>query len=269
MPLVNFLSHKDEFPVGDSMRNLSFMIGHVGFFMFNFLNCVFLLLISGFVFKRLWGNTLSKLGLMAALIQCSGSCTSSIHRYNIDDEFGFYAHTGVWFGILAYFPFNICMLHLLFNANKGEIGNISYITIGTFIWLAITVWCIVASEMYWDELNFAPFQYFVALSTIIQTTAYSSLLYSQSKGMVGFSAGGDFSVSSQSVTRLALVAIGLQLVAFAGAGSGIPVFIYPATGLTFTIMCITSVVFGEMDFMQDHPVIGGDSIPVNEGSSLL
>ena len=88
MPILNFLTHKDDYPEGNAFRNTAFMIGHCAFWLLNFLNCSYLILFEGFAFGRLQKNYLSKLSLLACFTQTI-SCLSSIHRYNINDSMGF------------------------------------------------------------------------------------------------------------------------------------------------------------------------------------
>ena len=64
--------------------------------------------------------------------------------------------------------------------------------------------------------------------------------------------------------KVFLLCITLNFLSLALARSGMPIFQYPATGLTFTVLSIMATFVGEMDFMPSthltYAVVGDESV---------
>ena len=187
------------------------------------------------------------------------SCVCSIHRSNTNDEFGFFGHVSTALGLLAYCPFNIAVLHLLLNRNidsclggdgSTAIGNyykIRYLHIGIAFSLLAAVGCFLIGYIDWEANNFNYFRKFIGISTVYQVLAMVVGLLNFCNRKINL----DSSILSRNATiKVFVVCIGLDLLALALAGSGMTIVQYPATGLTFTVLCIVMAFVGEMDFMQ-------------------
>jgi len=194
-----------------------------------------------------------KIQLFACAWQMT-SCLCSIHRYNINDEYGEWAFTSIWTGLIAYLFFNYVTLHLLLNRNhKGFIGfkkfGIGYKTIGMTFWIGLALACWYVGKAKWATQDFKFFRDFISLSTGFQVLSYMSLLWALSKGKIGLLEGSP--ISEAVAKRVLIAAIGLLALAIGCAFSGCPIFQYPATGMTFSVMVVVVSVLGEMDFMVD------------------
>eukprot|EP00532_Pseudo-nitzschia_australis_P011385 CAMPEP_0168234238 /NCGR_PEP_ID=MMETSP0140_2-20121125/18151_1 /TAXON_ID=44445 /ORGANISM="Pseudo-nitzschia australis, Strain 10249 10 AB" /LENGTH=268 /DNA_ID=CAMNT_0008167001 /DNA_START=23 /DNA_END=829 /DNA_ORIENTATION=+ len=240
-------------PLESNDRATLFLIAHVGFVFLNLINICALLLLQGYVFGRLQKNYLSKLALAACTTQMM-SCVCSIHRSNMNDEFGFFGHVSTALGLLAYCPLNIAVLYLLLNRNinayfgGSTIGcKIKYLHIGIAFSLLAAIGCFLIGYINWTVNDFTYFRKFIGISTAFQVLAMIISLRNFYKRKIDL----DPSILSRNtMIKVFVVCICLDLLALALAASGITVVQYPATGLTFTTWCIVMAFVGEMDFMQ-------------------
>lgn len=260
--------YEDETPPGTILRNAHFVIAHSGFFFFNFVNIWCILLFHGWVLRRLSHNFLMKVALLACIGQMM-SCLCSIHRYNTNDEFGYWAHVSVLTGLVGYSFFNYVILHVFLNANrKASIYGIGYKTLGIAFWIAMAIACWVIGSERWEEDNFKHFRSYISGSTAFQLLSYISVLRAVCKGTVSLKQ--DVEVSMDVVKRVLVAAIGLILFAIACAFSGCPIFQYPATGMTFSVMVVVVAVVGEMDFMDDdHEDVIPQKVSSDDEAKLL
>ena len=84
-PYVDFFARQDgpdAAPMGSATKNLSGFTGHFGFFMFNTINFLYLVLFEWYAFRRLPQNNLLRLTFCAVVMQLV-SCYSSITRFNV------------------------------------------------------------------------------------------------------------------------------------------------------------------------------------------
>lgn len=265
-PQLNFLTkwYQADAPDGSNIRMRVFMIAHCGFFMFNLINACSLVLIHHYVLGRMSKNPLAQLVLFACFFQML-SCMCSINRYNTNDEYGFFAHAGIATGLIAYTPLNFSHIYLLFNGNRdGAISlgpvRVGYVAIFKAIWVALAIRCWVFGENNWETLDFDPFRDYIRNSTIFQFLSIVSGSYALKKGRIGFPEGSPLTPTIAAKTFH--VAIGLTVFALVCAKSNMPIFQYPATGLTFTTTAITMVVAGEMTFIQGgSPAACADMTP--------
>lgn len=265
-PQLNFLTkwYEADAPYGSNLRMRVFMIAHCGFFMFNLINACSLVLIHHYALGRMSKNPLAQLVLFACCFQML-SCMCSINRYNTDDEFGFFAHAGIATGLIAYTPLNFSHIYLFFNGNgDGAISlgpvRVGYVAIFKAIWVALAIHCWVFGENNWETHDFDPFRNYIATSSVFQLVSIISGLYALKKGRIGFPEGSPLTPTIAAKTFH--VTIGLTVLALVFAKSGMPIFQYPATGLTFTTTTITMVVAGEMTFIQGvSPAAGADMTP--------
>ena len=241
MQIFNFFAHKDYYPYGTENRNILFMFSHFGFLFFNLLNVSYLVLFEGVIFGRLQKNYLSKLSFFAAFTQLI-SCLSSMHRYNNNDEFGFWGHFSTVVGLLAYTPFNIAFIYLCFNRNYPK-----FVGIGSAAWVVVEIYCFVHGYIKWEEEPFMYFRLFIGISTVWHVVAMIIGYRAHKRGEILID---ESIISHEDMNKVFGLCIFLEVVALMIAPTGLPILAYPATGMTFTAMTILMVFVGRMNFMQ-------------------
>jgi len=256
--ILNFLTHKSDYPEGNEFRNTAYMIGHCGFWLVNFLNCSFLILFEGFAFGRLQKNYLSKLSLIACFTQTL-SCLSSIYRYNINEELGVWGIFGTGAGLLAFTPFNITYLYLIFYNNKKFVGY------GIAVWLIVGAACFAITLMNWTEKDFTYFRWYTAASTMYHIVAMIIGLMAHKKGDINIDAS---IISHANMNKVFGVCIVLELSSLMLASQGYPILTYPGTGFTYTVMTVLMIFVGRMDFMQKGANTNSSGAASNETTPL-
>ena len=203
------------------------MIAHCGFFMFNVLNVSYILLFEGFAFGRLGQNSLLKIAFFGCLFQIC-SCLTSIYRYNINDEFGIYAHLGTVFGLIAFSLSNSAYLRVIFQDDSRP----GKIRVGTLVWALIAIGCLVITEKNWEEDDFKYFRVYIAASVLYQTVAL--ILGHRALAAATTNQANDTATTLTKVFKV-LIVLDTGCLVFTGL-AGRPIVSYPATGLTFTVM---------------------------------
>jgi hypothetical protein len=237
MPIVNFWV--DDKPLGTEGRNGTFLVGHFGFFMFNFLNVCYLTLFEGLIFQRFRKNPLLKLAFFACFVQIF-SCVTSIHRYNIDDEYGIYGRAGTLIGIVAFVLFNFPYLYLIFQSNTKAIR------FGMRFLVVAGIACCFVGEANWETKNFTYFRIFIGFSIFFHIVALMIGHRSLNDGSISIDAS---IASKEAMLRMFRVLIFLDVMSLTGGLLGKPILTYPLTGLTFSVMVIAITYVGRMDFM--------------------
>ena len=251
-PIIHFSAKGSDFTFGAEARDALYLVSHVCFIMINLFNSSAILLFQHFVFGRLRTNYLAQLALVACLSQIL-SCVASIYRYNMQDEYGSGAQVGLGFGIFSYTFKNIALMYLfLIHKCRGyfHIGSlkIGYITIGTIFFVAVGVAQFVYSCINWEHVHFGIFRIYIAVSTVYQVAGTANCAWSLHKEKINI----DQSIISRAaMTRLLVLCIVLTVFALGGGASGMPILVYPATGLTYTTLAIVLFFAGQMDFMQE------------------
>jgi uncharacterized membrane protein len=237
MPIVNFWV--DSQPEGAEGRNAAFLVSHCIFCMFNILNVCYLILFEELTFQRLRQNHLLKLGFCACFCQIFSCCTS-IHRYNIDDEYGVYGRAGTLISLVAFMFFNFTDLYLIFQRNTKAIR------FGMGFWVVAGIACCIAGEANWETKNFAYFRIFVAVSTLSHVVGLMLVHRSLKHGSISI----DESIASkETMLTMFKVLIFVDVMCMIGAAIGKPILSYPGTGLSFSVMVIAVSHVGRMDFM--------------------
>jgi len=245
-PLLRILTKasKEETPDG-IVRNVHFVLGHVGFFLFNFINSWTVILIFGFVLGRMYANRLVKYALLACLWQMT-SCMFSITRYSINDEYGKYAHWSNITGIIAYMFFNVVVCYIFIN---HKVNKKTYVRNGILIWVTLGLATFVVGDLlYWEKYDFKFIRLYFAASTIFQLVSYTKAFVAFRRKDIYLPS--DFPFPEKSVGRLLIICIFSTAIALFFAATGNPILQYPATGMTFSVMLVAVSMFGEMDFMR-------------------
>mmetsp|Transcript_6948 Transcript_6948/g.14769 ORF Transcript_6948/g.14769 Transcript_6948/m.14769 type:complete len:365 (-) Transcript_6948:540-1634(-) len=268
-PVVSFTTLGVDAKLGSRDRDILFLISYSFFFLFNLLNVCALLLLQGFVFRRLNNNYLSKLALVACFTQMI-SCMCSMHRYNQNDEFGAFAHLSTALGLIAYCPFNVSSLHLILNTRMNSCVNFGFgfnnlkikcLHTGIFFSMFQSLACFMVGYINWEQNNFEYFRKFITYSTAYQAVAMAVGLFHFCRKKINLDPS---IISRTAMIRVFLLCIALNLLSLTLARSGMPIFQYPATGLTFTILSIITTFVGEMDFMPSthltYALVGDESV---------
>jgi len=224
-------------------KNIHFAVAHFGFFLFNAINIVSILIFHGILLKSWSRNLLVRIGFFACLFQ-SLSCVCSILRYVQMDEYGYWAHWGNWMSLIAYSFFNITIWHVILNRRQTD----SLIWIGSIVWIGLAVLCGVVTYTFWETKDFLYIRVFFGLSTAHQLFAYASFWWEFRKGTIRLP--DYFPCSKDFVSGTMIVAMVLVVFSLICAKSSMILFQYPATGLTFTVMVVVVSMVGEIDFKQ-------------------
>jgi len=223
--LVDFLSK-------DADAYLSSLVGHCLFFLFNILNTIYIVTFEFFVFNR--KNKFSYFCLFSTVMQMC-SCITSITRYNIQDPYGFYGQLGVVTGVFALVSFYKIYTELCFYWGSKKCTTIVFW--GSNIFQAIIVALTFQS---WDgtDNGFNPFRmdvfianFYALLSLIIGTFAHKA-------GKIKFDPSF---ISAVKMNKIFISCLILQVLALALAGTSIKVLVFPATGLSFSILVIVTI----------------------------
>jgi len=240
-PIVHWLTTKDA-DEGSQDRNTSYLIGHLGFFLFNVLNVLYLICFEGVAFGRLKQNYLLKFSFVACFVQIF-SCVSSILRYNINEEYGIYGEMGSYLGLTAQTAMNFGYLYVLFNRNYRK-----YLVPAVVFWAVVALVTFLMTSSSWDTINFFYFRKFIALSAVNAFFSILLALVAHSKGDITIEAS---IASYDQMNKIFGVCLFMQFVCLFAAFRGHPVYQYPATGMTFTISVIINTYVGRMDFMNE------------------
>jgi len=224
-------------------KNIHYVVSHFGFFLFNAINVVSILIFHGILLKSWSRNLLVRIGFFACLFQ-SLSCLCSITRYAKMDEYGDWAHISNWVSLIAYSFYNITIWHVILNRRRTD----SLIWIGSIVWIGIAVLFGVVTDAFWETKDFTYIRGFFVLSTVHQVFAYASFWWELRKGTIRLP--DYFPCSKDFVSGTMIVSIGLAVIALILGASGWILFQYPATGMTFTVMVVVVSMVGEIDFKQ-------------------
>jgi len=224
-------------------KNIHYVVSHFGFFLFNAINVVSILIFHGILLKSWSRNLLVRIGFFACLFQ-SLSCLCSITRYAKMDEYGDWAHISNWVSLIAYSFYNITIWHVILNRRRTD----SLIWIGSIVWIGIAVLFGVVTDAFWETKDFTYIRGFFVLSTVHQVFAYASFWWELRKGTICLPEY--FPCSKDFVSGTMIVAMVLAVIALILGASGWILFQYPATGMTFTVMVVVVSMVGEIDFKQ-------------------
>lgn len=237
---VNFGERDGYLDVNTVDRNALFLISHFGFVVFNVINVGVLVLLEGYAARRFWTNHVAQISLAAHLMQLV-SCVTSLHRFNTNDEFGYWGGAGVVTGVAGVFIMNIVYLHLLFFNNTKKIKW------GIVFWAAVSVLVLLLSYRYWSTENFKYFRIFLAVSII----SYNIPMWMARKALMNgaFTLEENF-LSVDVMVRVWDVLMALDSLWVVAVATSLPILIYPITGMVYTLCMINAVCMGRMSFMQ-------------------
>ena len=238
----NFIETSKNMPLTSSERNISFLVGHFGFFIFNVINVVVLVAFEGYAFDYLRKNRAAQFMLAACTIQLL-SCATSLHRYNLNDEFGVWAKAGMITGTIAITLMTWSYLHLICRDN---VRNTVFWMCGTSV---IAAAVIGMSYWHWEEKNFFYFRLYLFVSVV----SYGFIMlfagqFQLRKGNIEMTRD----ISNTTMKRVWWVLIGLDFLHPAISLADMPAFTYPLTGMVYMISMVNSVCVGRMSFVKEN-----------------
>jgi len=220
----------------------AYMIGHAGFLMFNILNSAYLLIFEFFAFGRI--NRVSGVCLSSTLLQC-GSCITSVIRYNIGEPHSYWGLAGATFGIWATMGYYTNYSYLAFHG--GDAQKASNIGLGFSIVAGAVI--TYTTVQIWD-FTAKGFSAFVPYAGISNLYALISLIIGSRAHKAGKLQCDPSFVSPDTMANVFTALIFLQITALAGGATGLPIFSFPGTGLTFTVMTITSIFIPKLESVK-------------------
>ena len=255
MVLVDFLGPND-LPDNSHERAMNQLVCHMVLITNAGVNFVYLFLIAGIANRSLQKNWLQKLALFGALMQL-GSCTCSLTRYNIGDEFNFaLSNLGAFCG-LASGVFNNTALSVVWVHDASN-RKLKFQLISLFILLASVVAMIMELKTF-DETHFLYFRMVNMLNnpyTLVTCFVMWRALKNKKAKI-----DSDI-IKHDDLTRLFLVLWIAEFVITVSSLVNVTLFIYAGGGLTFGAVNIATYYMGQMTDFYDKP-IGG------EGTRLL
>jgi len=241
-PIVDFLTTMSE-PNGKD-RHAIFVSGHIGFLLFNVINVGYIIFFEGIALRRLKSNLLTKIALIACIMQ-AWSCVTSIRRYNINEEYNFDGKLGVGTGLVSFFFENLTYLYICFHKNYKKV-----LPFGVIFLIALNTATMMLMLRDWDNVP-RPIFYkaYVAGSSIFHMISNFSCMRAHQKGVINID---ENILKKDQTNRVFGVCIFLELVITVLAGLlKLPIQVYPGTGATFSLMVIVAGYVGRMDFMTD------------------
>lgn len=235
-----------DLKLGSDRRAINFAASHFGFFMINFINVSYLLLIEGYVLRNIGRGTGKNFLHMLCLIGCVCqvcSCITSMTRENFNDEFNtFLANGGTIFSNMAFALCNSAVSVVWF-ANSDNRNK--YWLITSIAWIVVHNVDSVYSYMRWDDKHFVPFRPMVAISAVYQTAAIGYCLYSIKKGSISINPAV---ASKDKFSRLCQVLIAVNVLALVLSSQlHMPMFLYPETGWIYATCVVFCKFLGQMD----------------------
>ena len=233
-PLIDFGTFDDrgELPDADTLdkyyRHIVFFIGHFGFFMFNFLNVSYMVLIQGLVLGNLSRCRRLQLTLVGCLLQIA-SCVTSLTRYNMVDEYNGWGIAGIVLSFVGYCFMNYSCSVVIFKSNKKPI------LITTGVWALLAVILLVLNLVTWEANKFLYFRVFLGLATFYQLVSMCVGYYHLKKGTISTDPS---IISNDAMKKLFLLLLVLDIIGMAALLSTVVILIYPATGLTLNVVVI-------------------------------
>lgn len=243
-PITNYLSTMSE-PEGSKDRNAIFFAGHIGFLLFNIINVGYIIFFDGIALRRLKDNLLTKITLVACVFQIC-SCSTSIRRYNNNDEFGIDGKIGVATGLVAYFFGNIVYMHVCFPKTYKKVlpFGVIFLTV-----LSIAIMKLMLRN--WDdEPRPFFFKHYVAGSSVFHVISNFSCMRAHQKGEISID---ENILRKDQLNRVFGVCMFLELVSVVLSHLlKSPIEVYPDTGATYSLMVIIAGYVGRMDFMKEE-----------------
>jgi hypothetical protein len=198
-------------------------------------------------------NYLQQLALVGAAMQI-GSCTASIIRYNIRDEYNYaIGNTGAVFGLLSGVFNNIALSTIWVHSDPNR----------KFKWqlISVIIALITAVALYMEFTTYDETHFLYFRLVNMQNTPYTMItcLFTARALKSGKLKIDPKIIAHEDVLSVFSVMWKFLLVAFLSNLSGITLFIYVGGGLTFGCVNVATYYMGQMDDYYDY---GGETTPL-------
>jgi len=181
---VNIFVNKSELEYVSQERNINFLLGHYGFWLFNVVHVLYLIFVEGYALRTLKKNRLHQNLVAACFVQIL-SCTCSLIRYNTNDEFSVWGKLGTLTGCIALY-FLCAAVTPIFFLNSNE--SVKWEKIISWITAILFTTVMFGTYIKWEDniptRAFVYFQPFVVLTTVYHTGAYGYAWYNLKKDTI-------------------------------------------------------------------------------------
>jgi len=255
---VNIFAHKDELEYYSQERNINFLLGHYGFWLFNVVNTLYLIFVEGYALQTLKKNRLHQNLVAACFVQIL-SCMCSLTRYNANIEFSFWGKLGTLTGCIA-LQFLCAAVTPVFFLNSNE--SVKWEKIISWITAIMLTTVIFLTYIKWEDnipaRAFSYFQPFVILTTVYHIGAFGYAWYNLKKDTITIDPS---IIGKEEFQRLLIVLVCANvLILTIKLGTGIPWALYTLTGATYTNV----IVFTKYAWQLERT-----PSPSNSGASSL
>lgn len=232
-------------PDNSEERRFNQIACHIFLLTLALVNVIYYIIVPGLGTGSLKKNFLQQLAFLGALMQI-GSCTNSITRYNIGDEYNFVVgNLGAVFGFLSGVFNNIALSTIWFHNSPNRKRNWA---ICSFVIAMLSVFALYMELKTYDETHFFWFRVIN-----MQNTPYTGITVyftyrALKSGKVTINPN---IISHDAVTNLFFVLTCFQLFWFLTNVSGVTLYIYIGGGLTFGVINVATYFMGQFDEFYD------------------
>jgi len=253
--LVDFLGSV-TLPANSHERAMNQLASHIFLLSLAGVNFIYLFFIGYLGSGGVKRNFLQVLVMFGALMQI-GSCTCSIWRYNIGDEYNFaLGNAGAVFGLLSGI-FNNCALSTIWF--HGDPNRKSKWTITCFV-----IFLISAVAMFMELVTYEETKFFWFRVVNMQNTPYTGITcYYTYRALVN----GKLKISpsiikhEDCISCFKVMWIFLLVSTVSNFAFGITLTLYVGSGLTFGCVNIATYYMGHFDDYYENP-FGGETQPL-------
>eukprot|EP00531_Pseudo-nitzschia_arenysensis_P005387 CAMPEP_0116137326 /NCGR_PEP_ID=MMETSP0329-20121206/12191_1 /TAXON_ID=697910 /ORGANISM="Pseudo-nitzschia arenysensis, Strain B593" /LENGTH=277 /DNA_ID=CAMNT_0003632239 /DNA_START=66 /DNA_END=899 /DNA_ORIENTATION=+ len=249
-PYVALLNGMEAHPIGTAKRDVAYMMGHEFFFLCNAFNVFYILVFEYYVFRRLQKNYLLKVVFAGCLLQAL-SCITTLIRYNMGEEFNWWAIAGVFTGNAAFGCINAAITVIF--CEKGS--KPFYIIVGVFATL-LTI-SSVYTLIKWEDVKFDLFRMSPAISLMYNI---AGLIWAVVKINKAESEEANkwiiklFGYERETVKRLTVSLLTIAVVCMGILMSKTTLITYGATGLGF--FCVSVIFFSHVGYVPEEEFYG-------------
>jgi len=240
------------------------VLGHFGFWVFNVVNVLYLVLIQGYVFGRLQRDILLKLALVGCLFQVI-SCSASIYIFNEENTISANLIGGAC-GIIAHASMDIAHLFVFFHRDAGK-----FIKFGTGCTVVVAIYYIIGLNVHMEDIangkgasarGMAPTDFFIA-STIWQLAAVIKFRFDFTKKEIQYEDNSS-RMPRETFLKLLTVIVVLEVISIAFEMSGIWVLAFAFSGFQYSLSVSIMIYVGTLDFMTgEGSWLGSERAKIN------
>mmetsp|Transcript_23154 Transcript_23154/g.49317 ORF Transcript_23154/g.49317 Transcript_23154/m.49317 type:complete len:258 (+) Transcript_23154:365-1138(+) len=251
MVLVDFFGSV-ALPDGSHERFMNQLVCHIFLLTLSLINVIYLFFVEFLGKGALQKSFLQQLAFFGALMQI-GSCSNSITRYNIEDEYNYIiSNAGAFFGLAAGCFCNIALAPIVFHdcTNRKLKWKIFSIAL-----ISASIYCLYMECTTFDETGF--FYFRVMNMQSVPWTAFTIWYTSRAlkKGTVTIDPS---IISTEAAINMCFVIGVTMAILFLLNLSGVTIFIYISGGLAFGCVNVATYYMDKMEGLYDKPA-GGET----------